>query len=163
VNILKWITGGVIKETGDAIDKIVTSDEERLTLRNELAAIGAKAQAASNDVEKMIQENVSARHAADMQSDNKLSKNIRPLSLIALTVITLLWGAIGLIFLDEPEGVTKITDSVKLTIWLAFLELLTVLDLLAFGFYFGGRSIEKAAGKVTSTIMGYLNQMKPAA
>jgi len=153
MSFFDFITGGFIKEVGDAIDKNVTSDEERLKLRNEFEQIKERMSKAGLEAEKMIQENVTSRHLADMQSDNKLAKNIRPMSLIALTSITIIWFIVGMIFLDEPQPTDGvIIQSVKYKVWLASLELLTVLDLLAFGFYFGGRSIEKAATKVVAAI-----------
>jgi hypothetical protein len=154
MSFFDFITGGFIKEVGDAIDKNVTSDEERLKLRNEFEEIKERMSRAGLEAEKMIQENVTSRHAADMQSDNKLSKNIRPLSLVALTLLTIVWFIVGMVVLDDvmPAEGGEIIQSVKYKVWLASLELLTVLDLLAFGFYFGGRSIEKAATKIMVAI-----------
>jgi hypothetical protein len=37
--IFNWLTGDLFKKVGDSIDKLVTSDEERLKLRNELQQI----------------------------------------------------------------------------------------------------------------------------
>jgi hypothetical protein len=37
--IFSWLTGDLFKKVGDSIDKLVTSDEERLKLRNELQQI----------------------------------------------------------------------------------------------------------------------------
>jgi hypothetical protein len=34
--IFNWLTGDLFKKVGDSIDKLITSDEEKLILRNEL-------------------------------------------------------------------------------------------------------------------------------
>ena len=34
--ILSWFTGGVVKEVGNVIDNLFTSDEERLKAKNEV-------------------------------------------------------------------------------------------------------------------------------
>ena len=34
--ILGWFTGGVVKEVGNVIDKLFTSEEERLKAKNEV-------------------------------------------------------------------------------------------------------------------------------
>ena len=34
--ILKWFTGGLVKEVGNVIDKLFTSEEERLKAKNEI-------------------------------------------------------------------------------------------------------------------------------
>jgi len=158
MNIWNVLTGGIIGEVGEAIDRNVTSDEERLTLKNEFERIISKREGLALEAEKMTQENVTARHAADMASDNKLSKNIRPGSLITLITLTVLWAIVGIFILDDPPDGIALTESIKFKAWLAVLALLEVLDLLAFGFYFGGRSIEKSAGKITALLMARINK-----
>ena len=78
--IWEWLTGNVIKEVGDVIDKITTTKEEKLEAQRLITEILEKA-------DSEAQKQVSARWAADMASDSKLSKNIRPMVLIYLTVI----------------------------------------------------------------------------
>lgn len=151
--VLDVLTGGIFREVGDAIDKVVTSDEERLQLRNNLATIETKAEEVKVKAEQFIQGELSKRHQTDMQSDSWLSKNIRPMSLIALVTITIAWGILGLVALESSEGTVVATESVQFQVWTGFLGLLTALDLLAFGFYFGSRGVEKSAEKITAMIM----------
>lgn len=66
----------------------------------------------------------------DMQSDSWLSKNIRPLSLAFLTLSLFLY-----IILDSSLEGFKIDES--------WIDLLSSLLLLAYGGYFGARSMEK--------------------
>jgi len=84
------------------------------------------------DAEVHFQENVTERWKADMGSDVKLAKLIRPVTLIAL---------MGMFML------TMIADSVDtwpFNVKDSYVDLLQVLMLTAFGAYFAGRTIEKS-------------------
>jgi hypothetical protein len=37
--IIQWLTGGVIKEVGDVIDKLTTTEEERLEVKKQIQQI----------------------------------------------------------------------------------------------------------------------------
>lgn len=121
-----WITkifGGLIGKADNIIDEIVTSKEEKETLKNQLQKILL-------DSEASLQKNVTKRWEADMNSDSWLSKNVRPMVLIFLvfsTVLMVFIDAGSIQFNVEP----KWTDLLQLT-------LITVI-----GAYFGGRSVEK--------------------
>ena len=83
------------------------------------------------DAEVRFQENVTDRWKADMGSDVKLAKLIRPLTLIALMSMFML---------------TMIADSMDLwpfNVKDSYVSLLEILMLTAFGAYFAGRTIEK--------------------
>ena len=121
-----WITklfGGLLGKADKIIDEVVTSKEEKLTLKNELQDILLKSEAE-------LQKNVTERWKADMASDSWLSKNVRPMVLIFLVTSTVL-----MVFIDAGsisfEVEEKWTDLLQLT-------LITVI-----GAYFGGRSVEK--------------------
>ena len=81
------------------------------------------------DIEEM--ESVTQRWSADMKSDSWLSKNVRPLSLIFLTVTT-----VTLIYLDFYHGDELDVPS-------EWIELLKSLLLGVYIAYFGSRGIEK--------------------
>ena len=84
------------------------------------------------DAEVRFQENVTDRWKADMGSDVKLAKLIRPVTLIALMVMFMLTMAA-----DSMEGWPfNVKDS--------YVDLLQILMMTAFGAYFAGRTIEKA-------------------
>ncbi len=91
----------------------------------------AEAQAAI-DAEVKYQENVTARWQADMGSDVKLAKLIRPVTLIAL--MSMFMVTMVLDSLDELPFNVK--DS--------YVSLLEILMLTSFGAYFAGRTIEKS-------------------
>ena len=83
------------------------------------------------DAEVRFQENVTERWKADMGSDVKLAKLIRPLTLIAL--MTMFCLTMNFDSLDNWPFNVK--DS--------YIDLLQILMLTSFGAYFAGRTIEK--------------------
>ncbi len=84
------------------------------------------------DAEVRFQENVTERWKADMGSDVKLAKLIRPLTLIALMVMFMLTMTADSI------------DSWPFNVKDSYVDLLQILMMTAFGAYFAGRTIEKA-------------------
>ena len=84
------------------------------------------------DAEVRFQENVTERWKADMGSDVKLAKLIRPLTLIALMSMFML------------TMVADSIDGLPFTVKDSYVDLLQILMMSAFGAYFAGRTIEKA-------------------
>ena len=84
------------------------------------------------DAEIAFQNNVTERWKADMGSDVKLAKLIRPVTLIALMGMFM----ITMIFDSLDNWPFNVKDS--------YIDLLQVLMLTAFGAYFAGRTIEKS-------------------
>tara|TARA_R100001129_G_scaffold84139_1_gene57203 strand:+ start:144 stop:587 length:444 start_codon:yes stop_codon:yes gene_type:complete len=87
---------------------------------------------AAVDAEIQYQNNVTERWKADMGSDVKLAKLIRPVTLIALMSMFM---------------VTMVADSMDnwpFNVKDSYVDLLQILMLTAFGAYFAGRTIEKA-------------------
>jgi hypothetical protein len=76
------------------------------------------------------QQELTKRHEADMASDSWLSKNIRPMMLIALFVAYVGFALASVFDLDTKT---------------AYVDLLGQWGMLAFGFYFGSRGAEKVA------------------
>jgi len=73
---------------------------------------------------------VTKRWEADLHSDNKLSKNVRPLVMIFLTVSMFIF-----IVVDSSVDDFKVKSD--------WISLLSSLLWLVYGAYFGGRSLEK--------------------
>ena len=121
--ILQWLSGGVIKEIGNAIDKLTTTEEEKLEIKKQVQQI-------LEDADTKAQEQVSDRWKSDMQSDSFLSKNIRPMVLIYLTVIFS-----SLAFFDGNVGSFKIAKE--------YIPIFQTLLVTVYGAYFVGRSWEK--------------------
>ena len=125
--IFDWLTGGVIDSIGNAIDKISTSDEERLIIKKEIQKI-------LEEADNNAQKEVSARWAADMNSDSFLSKNIRPMVLIFLTVVFT-----ALAFTDGNIGGFVVAKE--------YVPIFQTLLVTAYGAYFVGRTFEKSKNK----------------
>jgi len=87
---------------------------------------------AAVDAEIQFQNNVTERWKADMGSDVKLAKLIRPVTLIALMSMFMVT-----MFIDSM-------DNVQFNVKDSYVDLLQILMLTAFGAYFAGRTIEKA-------------------
>ena len=84
------------------------------------------------DAEVQFQNNVSERWKADMGSDVKLAKYIRPVTLIALMLMFM-----GTMVMDSLDNLPfNVKDS--------YVSLLEILMLTSFGAYFAGRTIEKS-------------------
>lgn len=84
------------------------------------------------DAEVQFQNNVSERWKADMGSDAKLAKLIRPVTLIALMAMFMIT-----MLLDSMDQLPfNVKDS--------YVSLLEILMLTSFGAYFAGRTIEKS-------------------
>jgi len=122
--LFQWLTGGVIKEVGDVIDKLTTTKEEKLEAQRLIQEILEKA-------DSEAQEQVTERWKADMASDSWLAKNIRPLVLVFLTFIFSI-----LAFADGNIGEFKITKE--------YIPIFQSLLITVYGAYFVGRTWEKA-------------------
>jgi len=122
--LLSLLTGGLIKDVGNVIDKLTTTDEERLAAKQKIQELLEKA---DQDAQTQITE----RWKLDMQSDAFLSKNIRPLVLIYLTVIFTV-----LAFFDGNIGGFQVDE--------AYIPIFQSLLITVYGAYFVGRTWEKA-------------------
>jgi len=91
----------------------------------DLAEMDLLAKAAQNDAD-----NITDRWQADMNSDSWLSKNIRPMSLIAIFLGYFLFAMMSAYGLNANES---------------YVTLLGNWGMLIMGAYFGGRTVEKLA------------------
>ena len=107
---------GVVKGLLDKDDTLTPQDKETALKLLEMDA-------------QEIQE-VSKRWTSDMQSDSYLSKNVRPITLIYLTLATTIY-----IVLDSLQIDFKIDE--------AWIELLKTLLVTIYVAYFGSRGFEK--------------------
>jgi hypothetical protein len=122
--IIQWLTGGVIKEVGNVIDKLTTTEEEKLLIKKQIQEIMEKA---NNDAEAQI----TRRWESDMKSDSWLSKNTRPMALIFLSFM-----AIAFIWVDSHH-------EISFTVEQEWIELLKQLLTTVYVAYFGSRGFEK--------------------
>ena len=93
--------------------------------------VDTEAGMAAVDAEVAFQNNVSERWKADMGSDVKLAKLIRPLTLICLMTMFML------------TMVFDSVDTLPFNVKDSYVDLLQILMITAVGAYFDGRSIEK--------------------
>jgi hypothetical protein len=116
-----------VSDSVDAVAKAIAGDpaaaQKIAELELEMAKVAASA---------MINEdnNISKRWDADMSSDSWLSKNIRPMSLVAIFVGYFLFAMMSAFGLNANE---------------AYVTLLGQWGMLIMGAYFGGRTVEKLA------------------
>ena len=122
--IFQWLTGGIIKEVGNVIDKLTTTKEEKLEAQRLIQEILEKA-------DSDAQAQVTDRWKADMASDSFLSKNIRPLVLIFLTAVFTI-----LSFFDGNVGEFSVAEQ--------YVPVFQSLLITVYGAYFVGRTWEKA-------------------
>jgi hypothetical protein len=122
--VWEWLTGNVIKEVGQVLDNLTTTKEEKLNAQRLITEILEKA-------DKEAQEQVTARWEADMNSDSFLSKNIRPMVLIYLTVIFT-----ALCFFDGNIGGFQVAEE--------YIPIFQSLLITVYGAYFVGRTWEKS-------------------
>lgn len=121
--ILSLITGGLIKDIGKVVDDLTTTDEERLEAKQRIQEL-------LEEADKDAQQQVTDRWKFDMQSDSFLSKNIRPLTLVFLTVMFTL-----LAFTDGNIGEFSIQKE--------YIPIFQTLLITVYGAYFVGRTWEK--------------------
>ena len=127
--ITGFLSGGdVVKDIGNVIDNLHTSGEEKAEAERKIKEILVQA-------EQAAQQQVSARWEADMKHGSWLSKNIRPLTLIFLTIC--------FVILSVFDG-----NLGEFTIGTAYVPVYQTLLMTVYAAYFAGRSIEKVK-KVT--------------
>ena len=126
-NLFSGGAAELVKGVGGVLDNLTTSKEEKLEASRKIQEL------ISNHEAKMEQ-NITDRWSADMNSDSWLSKNVRPLVLIFLVVSTVL-----MIFIDA--GTINFNVEAKWT------DLLQLVLITVIGAYFGGRSLEKTKKK----------------
>ena len=122
--ITSVLSGNLVKDLSGAVDKFVTTREEKEKLKQEMNSI-------IFSHEQAIQSEITKRHQADMSSDSWLSKNIRPLVLIFILALYS--------FFSLSDG----NLSPSFDINQSYVELLGNWGMLVMSFYFGSRGIEK--------------------
>ena len=127
LNLIGGIVGKILPEAGKIIDDLHTSAEEKMAARQKIEELLVSA-------EQEAQKEVSARWDADLKSDAWLPKNIRPLTLIFLTVVFVIISVF-----DGNIGQFSISE--------AYVPVYQTLLMVVYSAYFAGRSIEKVKGK----------------
>jgi len=119
---------------GKLIDKLIPDPQAKAKAQLELAQMAQDGELAkmANDTEmyKAEQENITDRWRSDMGSDSWLSKNIRPMALIAIFVAFFLFTMMSAFGYNAQESYVNLLGQWGQIIFLA---------------YFGGRTVEKLA------------------
>jgi hypothetical protein len=114
------------------IDKLIPDPEAKALAQLELAKMAQDGELAKmaneTDLYKTEQGNLTSRMEADMNSDSWLSKNIRPMTLIAIFIGYFVFAMMSAYGYDAKE---------------AYVTLLGQWGMLVMSFYFGGRTLEK--------------------
>ena len=114
------------------IDKLIPDPEAKARAQLELTKLAQDGELAKmandTDLYKTEQNNLTERLTADMSSDSWLSKNIRPMTLVAIFVGYFTFAMMSAFKLDANE---------------VYVTLLGQWGMLVMSFYFGGRTLEK--------------------
>lgn len=117
---------------GKIIDKLIPDPEAKAKAQLDLAQLAQSGELARMANETQLfgaeQGNLTDRHKADMASDSWLSKNIRPMTLVAIFSGYFLFGIM------DANGI-QANES--------YVQLLGQWGMLVMSFYFGGRTLEK--------------------
>lgn len=119
---------------GKLIDKLIPDPEAKAKAQFELAKMAQEGELAkiANDTKvfEVEQTGITERWTADMASDSWLSKNIRPMALIAIFVAYFVFTMMSAFGYNAQES---------------YVQLLGQWGQIVFIAYFGGRTIEKLA------------------
>jgi hypothetical protein len=123
---------GLLDIGGKLIDKLIPDQEAKAKAQAELAKLAQEGELArmanDTDLYKTEQNNLTDRMKADMASDSWLSKNIRPMTLIAIFVGYFVFAMMSAYGYNANES---------------YVTLLGQWGMLVMSFYFGGRTLEK--------------------
>jgi hypothetical protein len=112
------------------VDKLIPDPQAKAQAQLELAKLAQDGKLADIQADINEAQELTKRAQADMASDSWLSKNIRPMSLIAIFFAYITFAMMSAGGIDTNESYTMLLGQ-----W----------GQLAFGFYFGSRGLEKIA------------------
>jgi len=119
---------------GKLIDKLIPDPEAKAAAALELEKLAQSGELArmanETDIYKTEQVNTTTRWSADMASDSWLSKNIRPMSLIAIFTGYFMFTTMSAFGYNAQESYVQLLGQWGQIVFLA---------------YFGGRTVEKLA------------------
>lgn len=136
----------IISSVGKVIDDLSTSDEElaltdiqkkKITaaynVKMQELMLGVDKEAAQR--EKNMEVELTERLKLDMKSDSWLSKNIRPMTLIFMTIVVSILAFFTIFNANLTEAQLNTVGQ-----WIPFFQMIM---LAIYGFYFGSRGFEK--------------------
>ena len=120
--------GDIVAVGMKLVDKLIPDPQAKANAQLELAKLAQTGELQQIQADINEQQELTKRQQADMLSDSWLSKNIRPMTLIAI-----LFGYFTFAMMSAFD-----MDTNK-----AYVELLGQWGMLIMSFYFGGRTLEK--------------------
>jgi len=120
---------GAILSIGEKlIDKFFPDPEQKAKAQLELLKMQQEGDFKKIEADIVEQQELTKRQQADMMSDSWLSKNIRPMTLIAILTGYFMFALMSAFGMNAHQ---------------AYVELLGQWGMLIMSFYFGGRTLEK--------------------
>ena len=110
------------------VDKLIPDPAQKAQAQLELAKLAQDGKLADIQADMNEQNNISERWKADLGSDSWLSKNVRPMTLVALLVAYFIFAT---------------ASAFDIVVKPAYVELLGQMIMLIVSAYFGGRTLEK--------------------
>jgi hypothetical protein len=110
------------------LDRVMPNPEEKAKAQLALMEMSQKGELAQIQADTAEQEELTKRMQADMSSDSWLSKNIRPMTLVAIFTGYFMFAMMSAFGYEANQ---------------AYVTLLGQWGMLVMSFYFGGRTLEK--------------------
>ena len=110
------------------LDKVIPDPAQKAEAQQKLMELQQQGQLAELQADQTEMQEVTKRQQADMSSDSWLSKNIRPMTLIALLLGYFTFATMSAFGYNAKQS---------------YVELLGQWGMLIMSFYFGGRTLEK--------------------
>lgn len=123
---LDLVANAVMAKGKQKVEEVLGVELKESMSAEQLAEVRIAAMNKEVALNKMMEEELTKRHQADMASDSWLSKNIRPLSLVYLMFLFTL-----AFVMDVPETVLNMLNDLLMAVVI---------------FYFGSRTTEKIVG-----------------
>ena len=118
------------------IDKLLPDPEAKAKAQAELLKMQQDGRLAELQADNVEAQEISKRWTSDMGSDSWLSKNIRPMTLIAILIGYFVFATASAFGIEVKQ---------------AYVELLGQWGMLIMSAYFGGRTLEKIMDKRNAT------------
>lgn len=115
------------------LDKFFPDPEQKAKAQLELMQMQQNGELAKMQADMQEQGELTKRQENDMRSDSWLSKNIRPMTLIAILTGYFIFAMMSAFDLDTNEK---------------YVELLGTWGMVIMSFYFGGRTMEKISDMI---------------
>ena len=145
-NVFSTMGVNAISTMGRVIDDLVSSDEElaltdiekdkiKTAYQIKMQELVVQLDKQAADQEQLLEKSLTERLQLDMTSDSWLSKNIRPITLIFMTLVVSVLAFATIFASALSKGQLDTIQS-----WIPFFQMIM---LTIYGFYFGSRGFEK--------------------